>query len=121
MKNIVSFVVAFALTANAMAQKNWKALFDQEYSALCTSTGTIRESYLIKSISGDSFDFMSISNILDALQCMYLSTGEDSYRNDLIKIINNILSTAQISKNIPGNIYADKNNYLGLTSKNRFN
>lgn len=121
MKNVVSFAIAFILMANTMAQKNWKALFDQEYSALCTSTGTIRESYLNKSISGDSFDFMSISNILDALQCMYLSTGEDTYRNDLIKIINNILSTAQVSKAIPGNIYAYKDNFLSWTSKNRLN
>lgn len=118
---MVLFAVMFALAANATAQKNWKNLFDEEYAAVCTSTETARESYLNKSISGDSFDFMSISNILDALQCMYLSTGEEFYRNDLIKIINNILSTAKISKNIPGNVYSYKDNYLSWTSKNRLN
>ncbi|HTN09003.1 hypothetical protein [Agriterribacter sp.] len=121
MKNIVLFAAMFIFGVNVMAQKNWKVLFDQEYSAICTSTETIREYYLNKSISGDSFDFMTISNILDALQCMYLSTGEDTYRNDLVKIINNILSTAKVSKNIPGNIYEYKDNFLSWTSKNTLN
>lgn len=119
MKSIVLFTAMFILAANGMAQKNWKELFDKKYSDICTSTETMRERYLKKSLSGDSYDFMVMSDILDALQCMYLSTGEKAYLNDLIKIIDNILSTAQVSKNIPGSIYPYKDNYLGWTSKNR--
>ena len=121
MKNTVLFIAILIISSNAKAQKNWKNLFDQEYESLCTSTETTREYYLNISKSGDSFDFMTISNILDALQCVYLSTGEESYRNDLIKIINNILSTAQVSKNIPENKYEYKDDYLSWTSKNRLN
>jgi hypothetical protein len=121
MKSIVLFAAIFILSTNVLAQKNWKNMFDQEYASVCTSTETIRENYLNKSTSGDSYDFMSISNILDALQCMYLSTGEEFYRNDLIKIIDNILSTAQVSKNITGNKYEYKDNYLTWISKNRLN
>ena len=49
---------------------------------------------------------------------MYLSTGESFYRNDLIKITNNILSTASVSKNMPYNIYPYKDNYLSWVSNN---
>lgn len=119
MKIIVFFVAMFTLSANGWAQKNWKELFDKKYSELCTSTETMRERYMAKSLSGDAYDFMMMSDILDALQCMYLSTGEKAYINDLVKIISNILSTAQVSKEIPGSIYAYKDDYLGWTSKNR--
>jgi hypothetical protein len=120
MKRIALFAVMLLLTAKGMAQKDWKELFDKKYSEICASAETMREISLKRSASGDSYDFMVISNILDALQCMYLSTGEKIYLNDLIMIIDNILSTAQVSKEIPGNIYPHKDNYLSWTSKNRF-
>lgn len=120
-KHIYLFISIILFVDNVKAQEDWKTLFDQRYASICSSTETKREVYLNKSRSGDSFDFMSISNILDALQCMYLSTGEDTYRNDLIKIINNIISTAQVSKDIPGNVYNYKDQYLSWTSKNRLN
>lgn len=121
MKSIVFFVAMLIFAAHGMAQKNWKELFDKKYSELCTSTETMREISLERSASGDSYDFMVISNILDALQCMYLSTGEKAYLYDLIKIIDNILSTAQVSNKIPGNVYPYKDNYLTWVSKNQLN
>ncbi len=121
MKRIVLFVAMFVFADNGMAQKNWKDLFNTKYSEICSSTETMREMYLKKTVLGDSYEFMTISKVLDALLCMYMSTGEDTYRNDLIKIVNNILSTAQISKDIPGNVYPYKDNYMSWTSKNRLN
>ncbi|HUN01329.1 MAG TPA: AGE family epimerase/isomerase, partial [Niabella sp.] len=118
-KGIVLFVVMCILTGRGMAQKNWKELFDEEYSEICTSSETMREKYLKISLSGNSYEFMTLCKIIDALQCMYLSTGEKAYLNDLIKIINNVLSTAQVSKNIPGNVYPYKDDYLTWVSKNR--
>ncbi|WP_152266625.1 hypothetical protein [Agriterribacter humi] len=118
MKKIALLIGILILCSDAIAQKNWKNLFDKKYSEMCISTKTVREGFLEKSASGDSFDFMEMSNIIDALQCMYLSTEESSYRNDLIKIIDNILSTAFTSKDIPDNIYPYKDNYLSWISKN---
>lgn len=69
--------------------------------------------------SGNSYDFMELSGILDPLVCMYESTKIDIYRNDLIKIIDNVISTAQVSRDIPGNKYSYKDGYLSWTSKYR--
>lgn len=118
MKKTAFLVGMLIFCSNVIAQKNWKDLFDKKYSDICYYPTTIREDYLVKSKTTDSFDFMEMSNILDALQCMYLSTGESLYRNDLIKIINNILSTALVSKDIPGNTYPYKDKYLTWTSSN---
>ncbi|MCO5235651.1 MAG: hypothetical protein M9933_05215 [Chitinophagaceae bacterium] len=121
LSGIILIIGFFFLSNRTIAQKDWKGLFDNKYSALCSSTKTTRELFLIKSKTGDAFDFMETSNIIDALQCMYLSTGDNFYRNDLIKIINNILSTASISKNIAQNIYPYKDNYLTWISNNTTN
>ncbi|MBW7891564.1 MAG: hypothetical protein H3C48_11185 [Chitinophagaceae bacterium] len=101
------------------AQRNWQELFEQKYTTLCKGDETVRESYFKTSQSGDAYDFMELSAILDPLVCMYKSTGKDSYRNDLITIINNVIATAQVSKSIPGNKYAYKDDYLSWISKNR--
>lgn len=120
MKRVFILCCVFILTfLSIRAQKNWQELFEQKYTTLCKSDETIRESYFKTSQSGDAYDFMELSAILDPLVCMYKSTGKDSYRNDLITIINNVIATAQVSKSIPGNKYAYKDDYLSWISKNR--
>ena len=46
------------------------------------------------------------------LMDMYIATQNEAYLNDEIKIINNVLSTAAVSKFIPGNQYNFKDDCL---------
>ena len=117
MKRVIITVIIFSLLSQVSGQKNWKQLFDKRYFGLCTSNKTFRENCLAQSSLGDAMKFMDISGVVDGLKCMYSSTKDEIYLNDEIKLINNILSTAEVSKNIPYNTYLLKDDYLSWTSK----
>ena len=110
-------ILALFVFTNTQSQKNWQKYFDQRYTSLCASGITFRENILLKSTSGNAYDFMSLSSTADALMNMYVATKNEEYLNDEIKIINNIISTAAVSKSIPGNVYTLKDDYLGWVSR----
>ncbi|MCC6289108.1 MAG: hypothetical protein IT249_14605 [Chitinophagaceae bacterium] len=85
--------------------------------SLCYYSQIYREDYVNKSKLGDSYQFVELSAVIDALSTMYISTGTSEYLNDEIVIINNVIGTAAVSKLIPGNIYTKKDDYLGWISK----
>lgn len=121
MKQIALFVllgINFS-SFDATAQKNWQYYFDQKYTSLCWSGTTIRENYQRISTSGNAYDFMGLSDIASSLMYMYVATQNEEYLNDEIKIINNVLSTAAVSKLIPGNQYPFKDDYLTWISRTR--
>ena len=113
MKILLVVTLALCCCSNVQSQKNWINYFDQKYTSLCKSETTFRESYLQLSTSGNQFDFMRLSNMVAPLMNMYVATQNEEYLNDEIKIINNVLSTAAVTKLIPGNQYKLKDNYLG--------
>lgn len=116
MKTFVLLLLVLCIFSNTQSQKSWQIYFDQKYTSLCSSGTTIREDYLQTSTSGNAYEFMNLSNIAGTLLNMYVATQNEEYLNDEIKIINNVLSTAAVSKLIPGNQYPLKDNYLGWIS-----
>lgn len=110
-------ILLFGKFQEAMSQKDWKEYFDLKYSSLCSSDTTIREQYLQKSLTGNAYDFMNLNSIVAPLMNMYVATRDEKYLNDEIIIINNIISTSEVSKRIPGNQYKYKDDYHGWISK----
>lgn len=110
---MVLITISLCVFLNAHAQKNWVSYFDQKYTSLCRSETTFREDYLQLSTSGNQYDFMRLSNMVAPLMNMYAATQNEEYLNDEIRIINNVLSTAAVTKSIPGNKYKLKDDYLG--------
>ncbi|HRO85698.1 MAG TPA: hypothetical protein PK110_12810 [Niabella sp.] len=113
MKILLIVTIALCACSNVQSQKNWVDYFDLKYTSLCTSESTYREYYLQLSASGDQYDFMRLNNMVAPLMNMYVATQNEEYLNDEIKIINNVLSTAAVTKSIPGNKYKLKDDYLG--------
>ncbi|HRQ18076.1 MAG TPA: hypothetical protein PL085_13450 [Agriterribacter sp.] len=84
---------------------------------MCRAETTFREYYLQLSTSGNQYDFMRLNNIVSPLMNIYIATQNEEYLNDEIRIINNVLSTAAVSKSIPGNTYKLRDDYLGWICK----
>ncbi|MFT3750087.1 MAG: hypothetical protein QM768_17350 [Agriterribacter sp.] len=99
------------------AQNDWKYLFNHRYMSLCYYSQIYRQNYVSKSKLGDSYQFMELSAVIDALSTMYFATGTPEYLNDEIVLINNVIATAEVSKLIAGNVYTKKDDYLGWISK----
>ena len=115
---MVLITISLCVLSTVQSQKNWKNYFDQKYSSLCGSAGsTFREYYLQLSKSGNVYDLMELSKMVHPLMDMYIATQNEAYLNDEIKIINNVLSTAAVSKFIPGNQYKFKDDCLSWISK----
>lgn len=117
MKAISMIIAGLFIFTSTQSQKNWQKYFDQKYNGLCGSGTTFRENFLLKSTSGNVYDFMGLSETADALMNMYVATENEEYLNDEIKLINNVIATANVSKLIPENEYVLKDDYLGWTSK----
>ena len=62
------------------------------------------EQALKKSKSGDVFNFMNLRKTIGALNAMITATGEPYWINQQVRIINNLLQTAQTSSVIPHNL-----------------
>ena len=111
----IVFVFIFLSTwfiQNAVSQSEYINRFIKVYQSS-------RNQYFIKSLSGNSYDFMVISTALDALQSIYTTTKDSAYLNDEKKIIDNIISSSGASFALPGNINKIKDDYLGWISKTR--
>lgn len=117
MKTIILLFLTFCISSTTQSQQNWRQSFDQKYTSLCGSGTTIREDFLRLSTTNNAYDFMDISNITGALIYMYIATKDETYLNDEIKIINNIINAASVSRLIPGNRYPLKDDYRGWISK----
>lgn len=117
MKALVLIIGFLCFFSNVQSQQNWVNDFNTKYYSLCTSESTLREYYLQRSATGDASEFMGVNKIIATLTSMYVVTKNDAYLNDQIKIINNILSTAAVSKTIPNNRYALKDDYMGWISQ----
>lgn len=67
--------------------------------------------------SGDAFHLMRLRKTIGALNTLVLTTGEEYWIEQQKQIINNLISSAQTSANIPNNIqYHD--HFMGWISKN---
>jgi len=117
MKKNVTIILLLLLSFQVQAQKNWEQLFNERYTSICSYSQIYRDYYRTLSQKDDCFTFMDLSYIVDALLTMNISTKNDEYLHDAMLLINNVIGSAKVTKNITGDISPLKDNYLGWISR----
>lgn len=76
-----------------------------------------------KSKSGNSYNFMKLRKTIGAINEMILATGDLYWINQQVRIINNLIQTAQTSSSIPGNqTFRDEfKSWVSLNPNKNFN
>lgn len=110
-KIIILLVVISFFQATAISQSSFIKSFEENY------TESTRQKDSLKSIAGNSVNFMSLSLRIDALLAMYIISNKEYYIGEGKIIINNIIGAARVSSSIPENIFKFKDDYMGWISK----
>lgn len=93
---------------NAQSSRN------QDYQYIKSTT----ERALVISKRGNSFEYMNLRKYFGAYNIMLKKANDTSFIQVEIEMINNLMNTAQVSKNIKGTKFNYKDNYSGWLVKN---
>lgn len=123
-KSIITMVIVFFITIATCISQDFKQAnngFREIYLSQPSKTNNYRAQFIKKSISGDSYDFIQLSTMIDALQAMYTVTRDSYYLQENRSLVTNVIAAAKKSSSIPANRYKWKDNFLSWTSKNKNN
>ncbi len=97
---IVILFFSFGLFAQPQGIASWQKKFDNKWKL---------DSVMMqnKSLSGDSWELYQVSQSIDGLISMYRATKNENYLDNVIILINNIISTAKISKDLKRSQFLD--------------
>jgi hypothetical protein len=85
----------------------WAAMFDDQWAGERAQTETA-------SLSGDSWDHYNLSYSIDGLTAVYLATGRADYVDEGLRLLENVVSTAQRSADLSSSNHRD--GYRGWVS-----
>lgn len=97
------------------SDQDFKKLFYQSYYIGFKKFPPLREHWMALSVSKDVTDLEALSKGFDAVLSMYEATDSISYLNDAIILTNNVISEAQVTKNIAGDVSTFRDSYKGWT------
>lgn len=77
----------------------------------------IEQEILTKSISGNSYDFMSLRDFLGGMNVLIIKTNDETYINNQCVAVDNIVNSSQVSRFIKGN-QSYRDSYRGWVALN---
>lgn len=111
---IGAFLFSSVVCNTVNAQIGWVKEFNASYNSSLSTTNSFKNTD--KSLPFDSYSFMALSSLIDALQSMYMITKDEYYLDNEKKNIDDVISRADISENIPNNQFRLKDKFSGWIS-----